>query len=127
MSDILRLKQPSRICAALAALCYLWLGIVVSFQHTHGMEESGETRSVTVASAFSSPQKQTSAPGFAKQTRIDVAHCIACEWQTLNASPAIPAKRWTFTPSFAPRALTTFPRYLPLPSFAADSRGPPTV
>ena len=127
MPNMTQLKQPSRLCAAIVALCYLWLGVVVSFQHTHGWNEAGETRTVAFAASASSHQNHSAAPQITKQARINASHCIACEWQTLSASPALPIRQWHFTPSFAPRIVNTFPRYLPVPSFPSASRGPPAV
>ena len=127
MPNMTQLKQPSRLCAAIVAICYLWLGLVVSFQHTHGLNEAGETQTVAIAAPAAAQQKQSSAPRMAQQAKIDASHCVACEWQTLSVSPALPVRQWTFTPSFAPRIVNTFPRYLPVPSFATASRGPPAV
>ena len=127
MPDLTQINQPSRLCAALVAICYLWLGVVVSFQHTHGLNETGEMRTSSFSAHSAAPQKQSSAPRMTKQAKIDAPHCVACEWQTLSASPALPVRQWNFTPSFAPRIVNTFPRYLPIPSFATASRGPPAV
>lgn len=128
MPNIMQLKQPSRLCAALIAVCYLWLGLVVSFQHTHGANEVGEMRTAAVAAPSSkTQQKHSSAPTVAHQTKVDASHCFACEWQTLSASPALPVRQWVFTPTFEPRIINTFPRYLPVPSFSSASRGPPAV
>ena len=127
MPDALRLRLPSRLCAALVAICYLWLGLVVSFQHTHSANETEEARTAQTSSVRPSSQKHSASSRVVKHTKWDASRCVACDWQALSASPALPILHWTFTPAFAPRVLTTFPRYLRVSSLPTASRGPPAV
>ena len=124
MSEITRGR---RFCAALMAFCYLWLGFVVSLQHTHGEDNVTLPRFAAVASAATSRISSASDSHLKARKIHSATHCIACDWQAENVSPALNAMLWNFTPAFGQRAITTFPRYLRVASFPSLSRGPPAV
>ncbi len=123
-----RLKRPSRLLAALVALCYCWLSLAMPFQHTHRFTEEKEA---LLHIADSCVNTQASLPLDTHLTAAANAphsvHCLACEWQATNVSPALPAFAMTFAPVSTPRVITTFPRYLRMLAFQPTSRGPPAA
>ena len=122
-----KMQRPARLTALLVALCYLWFGAVVPFQHTHGVCDDADSVPVPAA-AFIRPVSvsATHSHQISPAKRI-VARCLACEWQTITGSPALPISHWNFTPEFAPRVPTILPRYLPNAPVSTSSRGPPAV
>jgi hypothetical protein len=120
------LRRSMRLFTLLAALCYLWVGSALSFQHTDCLTHDVETL-LRLPSAFTSIDRP-----FPLHTRIThtkakahPAHCDACEWQANNVSPALPAFTFTVVTIASTRVVTTFPRYLRTLKLSTSSRAPP--
>ena len=123
----IKTQRPARLTALLVALCYLWFGAVVPFQHTHGVCEDAESVPAITQSATRSASVAAPRAYHVAASKSLVTQCIACDWQAVISSPALAVLHWDFTPEFAPRVITTFPRYLPVAPVSTSSRGPPAV
>lgn len=122
MSKAAHANRLLRVFALSIALCYGWMCLVVSFQHTHfAPVEARESAPVR----FASTEKQANTPTTQLKAATRTTPCAACEWDAANVSPALPAFVLTFETPRTPRVITTFPRYLPSLAFSTSSRGPP--
>ena len=120
------LRRFMRRFALLAALCYLWVGSALSFQHTDCLTHDVEML-LRLPSTFTSVNRPTPLHSRISSAKAvaRTAHCAACEWQASNVSPALPAFTFTFVTIASTRVITTFPRYLRTRKFATSSRAPP--
>ncbi len=66
-------------------------------------------------------------PAFVKAGKKRSTHCLACEWESMQVSAALPTFTLYLTDATPPRVVTTLPRYLRSRAIATSSRGPPTV
>jgi hypothetical protein len=122
--DLLR-KRPSRLLTAFVGLCHLVLSLALPFQHHHEAEEAqallrlmDSTASVRVAIPLRTR--------LTAKTELDHPdHCLACEWQAANVSPALPPVTLACVRPVEPRVTTTLPRYLGSRLFSTSSRAPP--
>ncbi len=124
--SLLRLRRPHRVIAALVACGYFWLSVALCFQHHHGILPEAEAL-LNLAGAATGAHVaiplRTHITAHALFPAAD--HCLACEWQAANVSPALPAFTLALTVPSTPRVVTTLPRYLRLPVFGPASRAPP--
>ena len=121
------LRRFLRRFALLSALCYLWVGAALSFQHADCLTHDVESL-LRLPSAFASAYRdRPRAIRVIAQAKITAraAHCAACEWQASNVSPALSAFTFTVVTITATRVITTFPRYLRTRKFSTSSRAPP--
>ena len=121
-----RRARSRQALAALLALCCLLLSTVASFQHTHDL--AGEASLVSTVAFTPAARNADAASHHAtvcKAARPKCSHCVACEWQAVNVSPALPAFTFAVTPPPIQRSVTTFPRCLRLTAIRAASRAPP--
>ncbi len=121
-----RNRSQFRIFAALTALCYLFVGVTLSFQHVHLLLPETETALHLPVSTTVSFHAVTHTRLAASNSSAHKPHtCAACEWQSNNISPALPAVTLVFLPLTHQRVITTFPRYLPVRTISTSSRAPP--
>ena len=131
MSNMLKMKRPTRFAAMLVALFYFWLSAATGFQHTHHLGDETEGApairfSTGSASAISISQTASSQNRLSSATKVALpVRCLACEWQAANVSAALAPVRFVFAYSphtdihiAAPRAPSVFACF-------ASSRGPP--
>lgn len=80
-------------------------------------------------SALNKASQHTSAPkpAFVKAGKKRSTHCLACEWESMQVSAALPTFTLYLSDATPPRVITTLPRYLLSRAIATSSRGPPTV
>ena len=123
MRNLLHLQKPHRVFAALVVLCYLLLSVVIPFQHKDCLFEAFYLVASSTATAKADIPLKTQIVSPAKMAPS--LHCSACEWQSVQVSPALSVLKVTFVPPPAPRIITTFPRYLPLTAHFTSSRAPP--
>lgn len=127
MLRLLYRNQPSRSLSAFVCLCYAFLSLALPFQHQH----QGEDAQLLVGRYHSSSTRQAQIPVQTQLVaRAKIAaptHCVACEWQAMNVSAALPALKFDFSPPVSSRVVTTLPRNLRSRAFPTSSRGPPLV
>jgi hypothetical protein len=124
---MLHLKRPHRVFAALVALCYCWLSVSITFEHNHDLFAHEAEALLSIADAVAGPNAALPLNTHLSAHPVPTcaAHCIACEWQAANVSPALLPVALRLTLPASPRALTTFPRSLRLLALRASSRAPP--
>ena len=130
MSLLHRKDRLYRFFATLMLVCYGFVGLMTSFQHTDcGLHEQELFLQLPMhvtpqtAQAAISPKdtRLKSAHGVAHNSH----HCIACDWQASNLSVALPTFALVLIPIRATRAITTFPRSLSIRTIRTSSRAPP--
>ncbi len=115
-----------RFLATLMLVCYGFVGISISFQHTDCERQEQEL-------LLRLPMHSTHRVAMPKNTHLKAsttthhsAHpCAACEWQANNLSLALPTFSFALVPITATRIITTFPRYLRVRTMESASRAPP--
>jgi len=120
-------RRPPRGFAALVVLCYFVVSTFLPFQHTHGrfLEESTPAKRIGALAIRGTTQTPNREVFTANRAVSSPDHCLACEWQAANVSPALPAYTLFLTPPTATQVVTTFPRYLRLPALPTSARAPP--
>ena len=121
-----RNRSQFRLLAALTALCYLFVGLTLSFQHADCLLRETEIalglpNEVSVSFYAVGNTRLAASPASAHKAHA----CAACEWQANNLSPALPALTFVFLPLTHQRVITTFPRYLRACAISTSSRAPP--
>ena len=148
-----RCQRSMRVWTLLLGLCYLILSVFLPSQHTHiGNEEADTGYSVlTISEANLQPHRMAQSDSalnsdlhksvqkpasknraahklvIVKAGKTHPGHCMACEWQAMQVSAALPAFKLFLTETTPPRVVTTLPRCLRSRAIATASRGPPTV
>jgi hypothetical protein len=118
----LKLRRPCGKLSALVAFCYLCLSLLLPGQHTDHLAFPARAAAFRQERVSRTGRHASSA---AKTALHSQDRCLACDWQAAQVSAALPAFTLVLTPPQPMRAITLFPRYLPLPAFPASSRAPP--
>lgn len=139
-----RTDHAFRLIATIMLVCYSFVGMALSFQHTDcGLNEQelfaqlprsvaqpsvaadSTTAGTGASKSFSSKSsKETHISSSCKATHRS-HHCVACEWQANNVSVALPTFTLVLISIRATRAITTFPRSFHIYPVHTSSRAPP--
>ena len=120
------IRRFPRWFAALVVVCYAWLSFVTPYEHREHFAPDVEA----AINAVSAPSlSRVTLPARVRlepraQTPLST-HCLACEWQAANVSPALPPISLALALPQHPRVITTFPRYLRVVAVLTSSRAPP--
>lgn len=121
-------RRPSRLFAALVALYYVCVSVLLPLQHHHGLFPAEEMRlspsavASTVDNAAPIPLRVHIA---ANPATSHPDRCLACEWLAIHVSPAMPVFTLTLVLPSAPRVPAMLTRVLPARPLSLSSRGPP--
>lgn len=131
MPKPLPLHRPHRAFATLVALCYLCVSALLPLHHNHDAAQETTLPDVSAVSVTASVTSHVAQPLHTRIAAHPAAsgpdHCLACEWQAAQVSPALPAYTVFLTPPAVIGSLSLLPRAPRLVAIAPSSRAPPCV
>lgn len=119
--------QLRRMLSTFVGLCYVIVSLVLPFQHHHQGEEAELLLRLCTPSPSSSAQIPSHTRYAATARGIAQDHCLACEWQATNLSPALPVVTLASIPVASSQALAKLPHTLRSRPLIISSRGPPVA
>jgi hypothetical protein len=125
------LRRHSRSVSALVGILYAIVCFTISFQHTDCFAEEAAAlgaRPGSFTSVLRSPHSRAEALRVAPRASASAGHhCLACDWQSAQVSPALRPLTAMLGQPKAPRSSAALPAPVRLRVARSASRAPPAA